>query len=866
MSTTDSLSSSGSSEAAAPSTATFRAYEIGPFRFDASTKVVTREGLPVGLGPRAVAVLGLLVRHPNQYVPKARLMDEAWPDAIVVESNLTVQISAIRRVLAEAPGGERWIETLSRRGYRFVGPVTPVLDEEAIASGSPRAGSKLPEPLTSFVGRVKEVAELQHLMASNRLLTVTGPGGVGKTRVTVQAASGVRNDWLHGIWFVDLAPTVDPTLVPKVVAQALGVMEVASESLTETLHSRLKPMRALLILDNCEHLLEACARLVESILREAPNVRIVATSREAMHVVGEQCYQLSPLSLPTGSGDLDALARSEAVALFIERVRLQQQGYAVTAQRAPAIAELCVRLDGIPLALELAAARIAVLPVEKIVERLNDRFTLLTGGARTSLPRHQTLRATITWSYELLSEHTKTLFSRLSIFPGGFTLEAAENVAAGEGISQQDVLDLLSTLIDKSLVLIEGSGERYRLLETIRQFAEERLQASGEEAVLRERHFNWYLRLAARIEPSLAGGPQQKRALDLLEADHDNLRAALAWSLESDRGDSALRLCGALYRFWSRRGYWREGYAACAKALAQSAPASDRAARARVLLTAGSIGNNVPEAETRVLLEEAVALSREAGDRDTEAMALNNLARVLDWNIELPRARSLLEQARMINRGLGNKTLELHNMSNLVNVLRRQREPAAALALAEEGLAASRSLGDRWLEAIFLYVLGRVALDRGDIEVAQRLNEQTLAIARELVMPDWQSFSLVKLAFLAVVRGDTNAARRYLAEAAEISRRFGGRLSLSECFGAMGVLASHAGQHARAARLSGVSATLLGSLSSSDVLDRELLEPYQIRSRDALGDAAYDAASREGRALRRETAIDEALAWLAEAW
>ena len=274
MSTTDSLSSSGSSEAAAPSTATFRAYEIGPFRFDASTKVVTREGLPVGLGPRAVAVLGLLVRHPNQYVPKARLMDEAWPDAIVVESNLTVQISAIRRVLAEAPGGERWIETLSRRGYRFVGPVTPVLDEEAIASGSPRAGSKLPEPLTSFVGRVKEVAELQHLMASNRLLTVTGPGGVGKTRVTVQAASGVRNDWLHGIWFVDLAPTVDPTLVPKVVAQALGVMEVASESLTETLHSRLKPMRALLILDNCEHLLEACARLVESILREAPNVRL----------------------------------------------------------------------------------------------------------------------------------------------------------------------------------------------------------------------------------------------------------------------------------------------------------------------------------------------------------------------------------------------------------------------------------------------------------------------------------------------------------------------------------------------------------------------------------------------------------------
>ena len=851
---------------APPSTAPFRAYEIGPFRFDASTKVVTREGLPVALGPRAVAVLGLLVRHANEYVPKARLIDEAWPGAIVVQSNLTVQISAIRRVFAEEPGGERWIETLSRRGYRFVGPVIPVSNGQAIAPGSRRAPSNLPEPLTSFVGRVKEVAELRHLMACNRLLTVTGPGGVGKTRVTVQAASGVGNDWNDGIWFVDLAPTVDPVLVPKVVAQALGVMEVPSESLTETLLSRLKPMRALLILDNCEHLLEVCAGLVESILREAPNVRIVATSREAMHVAGEQCYQLSPLSLPTGTGDPDELSGSEAVALFVDRARLQQQGYVVTAQRAPAVAELCVRLDGMPLALELAAARIAVLPVEKIVERLNDRFTLLTGGARTSLPRHQTLRATIAWSYELLSEHTKTLFSRLSIFPGGFTLEAAENVTAGEGILQNDVLDLLSTLIDKSLVLIEGSGERYRLLETIRQFAQERLQASGEEAALHERHFEWYLRLAARMEPSLAGGPQQKVALDLLEADHNNLRAALAWSFEANRGDSALRLCGMLYRFWSRRGYWREGYAACAKALAQPARSSDRGVRARVLLTAGSIGNNVPEAETRVLLEQAIALSREAADLTTEAMALNNLARVLDWNVELARARSLLEQARKINRALGNTTLELHNMSNLVNVLRRQRDPAAALALAEEGLATSRSLGDRWLEAIFLYVLGRVALDRRDIAVAQRLNEQALAVARELVMPDWQSFSLVKLAFLAVVSGDTRAARRYLVEAVGISRGFGGRLSLSECFGVMGVLASHADQHGQAARWSGVSAALLGSLSSSDVLEHEFLEPYHIKSRDALGDAVYDSASKEGRALRRETAIDQALAWLAEEW
>ena len=862
MSTTDNSFLEG--DAAAPPNGDSRAYEIGPFQLDASAKVVTREGSPVPLGPRAVALLSLLVRYANQYVPKARLMDEAWPGAIVVQTNLTVQISAIRRVLAEAPGGDRWIETLNRRGYRFVGPVTPITSDAAIRSGNQRALSNLPEPLTSFVGRVKEVVELRHLLACNRLLTVTGPGGVGKTRVAVQVAVGVKSDWRDGVWFVDLAPTANPSLVPKVVAQALGVMEVASEPLTETLNSRLRSMRALLILDNCEHLLEACAGLIEALLREAPNVRIIATSREAMHVVGEQCYHLSPLSLPTAGDDLETVSESEAVALFVERARLQQQGYVVTAQRAPAIAELCMRLDGMPLALELAAARIAVLPIERIVERLNDRFSLLTGGLRTSLPRHQTLRTTIAWSYDLLSEHARTLFSRLSIFPGGFSLEAAEEVGAGDGIRRNDILDLLSALIDKSLVLVEGSGERYRLLETIRQFARERLQNSGEQATLQERHFDWYLRLATRMEPSLGGGPQQKLALDALEADHDNLRAALAWSFEADKGDSALLLCGVLYRFWSRRGYWREGYAACARALKQSTLLSDKAARAKVLLTAGSIGNNVPEAETRVLLEDAIALSREAGDPNTEAMALNNLARVLDWNVQLARARLLLEQGREINRKLGNKTLELHNMSNLVNVLRRQRHHAEALALAEEGLASSRSLGDRWLEAIFLYVLGRVALDRGDITIAQRLNEQTLAIARDMVMPDWQSFSLVKLAFLAVLRGDAGESRRYLAEAVEICRRFGGRLSLSECFAAMGVLASHAGQHEQAARFSGVSAALLGSLFSSDVLESEITEPYYVKSRQALGDAAYDAATNEGRRLRRETAIDQALTWLAE--
>ena len=725
--------------------------------------------------------------------------------------------------------------------------------------------NNLPQQLTAFIGRKHELAEIKRLLATARLLTLRGAGGIGKTQLALQVAADVIDEYPDGVWFVDLAPSSAPSLVNNTVAQTLGIKPDPSEPLTHTICSYLKPLRVLLILDNCEHLIEACARLSEDLLLAAPRLRILATSREALRVAGEQTYRLPSLSLPDATGDIESVARSDAVQLFVERARLHQQGFALTAERAPAIAELCIRLDGMPLALELAAARVRVLPVEKIVERLNDRFRLLTAGSRTSLPRHQTLRATITWSFDLLSEVARVLFARLSIFAGGFNLEAAEGVASGSKLSHDDVLDLLSSLIDKSLVLPETSSGRYRLLETIREYARDCLRVAGEEAAIRERHFNWYLQLAEQVEPSLLGGPMQKPALDLLEADHENLRAALAWSLEvPERSNLALRLCGTLYRFWSRRGYWTEGYRACMKALAQPPQLGDKAARARVLLTAGSVGNNVPEAETRVLLEDALALSREAGDRSTEATTLNNLARVLDWDTELSRARVLLEQARQINRELGNKTLELHNMSNLVNVLRRQHEPAAALALAEEGLATSRISVNRWLEAIFLYLLGRVALDRGDIGTAQRSIEQALAIARELVMPDWQSFSLVKLAFLAVVRDDVTSARCHLTEAIDISRRFGGRLNLAECFSAMGVLASHTGHHDKAARLWGVAKALLGSLISSDVLDPYLMDPYQAKSRQALGGAAYDAARAEGRAWSRERAIDQAIVWLAE--
>ncbi|MFO1303901.1 MAG: adenylate/guanylate cyclase domain-containing protein [Burkholderiales bacterium] len=743
--------------------------------------------------------------------------------------------------------------------------VHPRLRQEFPALRSLEATSNnLPTQLTSFVGRQRELGEARALLAKARLLTLHGPGGIGKTRLALHVAADVIHEYPDGVWFVDLAPIADPAFVPKAVARAIGVREGGAEPVADTLCAHFRSRRALMILDNCEHLVGACADLVEALLRTSAELRIIATSREALRVPGEQRYPLSSLSLPADSRDPSVLSRSEAVQLFVERSRLHQPRFALTPQHAPAVAELCARLDGMPLALELAAARVATLPVDQIVERLHDRFRLLTVANRAAMPRQQTLRSLITWSFELLDESERRLFARLSVFAGGFGLEAAELLAAGDDIPVADVVDLLSSLVAKSLVAIDEDRGRYHLLETIREYAEERLRAAGDGERFRARHFDCFLELALRVEPSLVGGPLQKPALDQLEADHDNLRAALAWSLEvPERSDLALRMCATLYRFWSRRGHWQEGYAWCMKALAQAPRTADKAACARVLLTAGSIGNNVLDAQTRDLLEEALALAREAGDRATEATVLNNLARVLDWGVDLARARSLLEQARAINRQRGDRTLELHNASNLVNVLREQGDAAAALALAEEGLAASLASGDRWLEAIFHYLLGRVALDRGDVDAARNCNGRALALARELDMPDWQSFSLAKLAYVAVVCDDPVAARSHLVDALGIARKFGARINLAECFVATGILAEHVGSQGQGARFWGVAERLLGSLSSSDLLERAQIEPFQRRCREVLGEEAYDAARAAGTALPRETAVSEALAWLA---
>jgi predicted ATPase len=421
----------------------------------------------------------------------------------------------------------------------------------------------LPIQLTSFIGRTREIAEVKRLLSTARLVTLTGAGGAGKTRLALQAVADMVESHPDGVWLAEFAPIADPALVSKTVASALNVPEQPGRDLTETLVDALQPKALLLILDNCEHLLAGCSDLAAALLRKCRQVRILATSREALGVTGETLWRVPSLSMPENIHRLprpEELVLYEAVRLFVDRAAATTPGFTITSENASAVALVCQRLDGIPLAIELAAARVKALAVHQIAARLADQFRLLTGGSRTALPRQQTLRGAMDWSHDLLSGTERILLRRLSAFSGGWGLEAAEFVCAGEGVEATVILDLLTSLVDKSLVLAETqhSEVRFRLLEIVRQYSRDRLEESGEAREARSRHLGWHLRLAEEAAPLLRG-PHERIWLERLETEHGNLRSALEWNRRETDTERGLRLAAALRRFWEMHGHFTEG-------------------------------------------------------------------------------------------------------------------------------------------------------------------------------------------------------------------------------------------------------------------------------------------------------------------
>lgn len=736
----------------------------------------------------------------------------------------------------------------------------PTAPREAAAAGP----NNLPAEAKSFVGRAREVAEVKRLIAANRLVTVTGSGGCGKTRLALRVAGDLVAEFPDGVWLTELAGLSDPTLVPQAVATALGLREEAERPIAEALAAHATSRRLLLLLDNCEHLAAACSALADSLLHAAPGVRILATSREPLGVSGEARWVIPPLTLPAAGEPVpatpDRALQYEAVRLFVERARAAQASFAFTDTNAAAVTEICCELDGIPLAVELAAARVNVLPVAQILARLRDRFRLLTGGSRTAAARQQTLRAAVDWSYELLSPAERTLFNRLSVFAGGLTLEAAEAVCTGGSIEESHVLDLLAHLADKSLIVPEEGAAgtaRYRLLETLREYGRERLHASGEEPNLLERHRDYFASLAEAGRRELAG-PRQTQWVTLLEEMHGNLRAALQNAI--DRGDAvrALRLGSAFWQFWWIRGYWREGRRWLEAVLALESPDDASTHRVVALRGAGVITSGLGDfAAAEEYLGRSIDLARKIGFQIGLAAALREMGSIAndkgDWEAE----RRYYEESLVIFREVGDEHSASLTLHNLAGYWQGEGDLEKARALYQEAHSITHRLGDHIMEAWTLSCMGTVASDQGDIEGARSLQEQALVLHRETGQRPGVAFSLGVLGVLEAQLGNLAEAQVLLCESLDTFVDVGAPYDIACALDRSARVATIEGAWICAMSLYGAADSMRGVAGlRRQPCDERVAQRALREARAALGEAAADRSYASGRALTVEQAVE----------
>jgi predicted ATPase/class 3 adenylate cyclase len=786
------------------------------------------------------------------------------PVASLVRGDLPVEVS-LRDL------GHHRMKGLSQpeRLFQLVAPGLPA--EFPRLNTLSLAASNLPTALTPFIGRQVELDAARKLLSQSRLLTLVGAGGCGKSRLALQLAGEVQSAYRDGVWLVELAPLADPALVPTTVSRVVGVQEDPARPCLESLQEQLRDRALLLVLDNCEHVIVACAGLSEALLRTCPSLHILASSREALGIAGEHTYRVPSLAAPDPAHlpPIEHLAQLDAIRLFVERAATARAGFALTAQNASAIAQICQRLDGMPLAIELAAARVKVLSVEQIAARLDDRFRLLTGGNRTALPRQQTLRAMIDWSYSLLSEADRLLFRRLAVFVNGWTLEAAEEVCAGDGLDAGEILDALTRLVDKSLVTTNelGDATRYRRLETIRQYARDRFIETDEVEAVRNRHLEFYERFAEQ-----AG---QQVGLNLhadwtrrIEAERDNIRAALEWGVAL-RPLNALRIAASLSLFWSASGHAVEGHRWMQQALdrCQALPPEVRATPEYTrALAHGLFGlaqltmTHGRNAEALAQAEQSVALYRQVGDQQGLGQALVMVGRAMEWLGQQDAAVPILHEGLELARANGSLAAGLLALFSLGRLATARGEFDLARRYVEETVEWAHETGVNWQSGVAAEALGRLAAFQGRYEEARAQFERALPILREI----GASFNIIltrtEIAHLERRQGNYAAALELYHETIVAFHQVGQHGAVAHQLECIAFIA-HAQANLQPAIRLLAAASRLRETSRTPMVPEERPEydDNVARLRAALDPAAFDALWAKGRGLSELQAIELAL-------
>jgi predicted ATPase/class 3 adenylate cyclase len=803
--------------------------ETGPIRVRMAVHTGTAD-VRVGEHKSGEYLSGLALSH------TARLLAVAYGGQILVSTTTQelVRDDLPSRIELRDLGQHR-LRDLTRAEHIFQ-VVAPDLPHAFPALKSLEAvPNNLPRQLTSFIGREREIGEVKRLLAEAHLLTVTGTGGNGKTRLAIEVAATLLDEYPAGVWLLEFAPLADPVLVPQLLATTLGVREESGRPLLATLIDHLSPKRVLLLFDNCEHLIDACAQLADALLHACPEVKILATSREPLGFTGEVAFRVPALSMPDPRHvpPLERAATYEAIRLFVDRGAAVKSDFTLTEENVAAVTQICQRLDGIPLAIELAAARVRTLAVQQIAAHLDERFRLLTGGSRTAQARHQTLRGLIDWSHGLLSEAERALFRRVSVFVGGWTLGAAEAVCAGQGINRDDVVELLGKLVEKSLVVMDDQGReaRYRLLETIRQYGLEKLAEMAEGEALRDCHRDCYVAFAENEEQHLLG-TEQVAALQRLETDHDNLRAALRWSLDRRETEAAVRLGSALWPFWDTRGYVRECREWVDELLVRvdALPASaitpiTRRARAKLLDAASQMCSRGGDyAKSCELSVQALAAWRETSDRGGIAEALNRLATTLRYVGEPARSKAFVEESLGLFRELSDKRGIAHALINLAELARADGDLARARPLFEESVPLLEAVGNRRGLAFALDSMGGTLTAQGDHARAEALYGRSLQLAEELGDKHAIAAALRSLGGAAHHRGDHARARGFYEDSVARFREMNDAGCLAKSLIGYALATHEAGDHDTARALGDQGVTLMRDTDAKGQLAPRLNE------------------------------------------